>query len=141
MRLTIIVAVALASTMLVSTALATSSSSSSKPPIDSACVITALDKRDDAIIAAFDLYAASERTALVARMNALKSDWGITDATQRKAAIKDAWKTYRDSIKSANSTFRIARKEAWKQFKADAKVCKVSLPVEESNGQSADSLL
>lgn len=135
--------VLLAFVLLTGSAVAHSSSSrsSSSSSINASCAITAVDKRDHAMLTAFSVYSSSVINAITARMNALKSDWGIPDAAQRKAAIKDVWQTYRDTVKSVRATLKTARKNAWKQFSADMKACKVSIPFDESNGQSTDGQL
>lgn len=129
----------LASVLLIGSAVAHSSSSSSS--INASCAIMAVDKRDHAMLTAFSAYSTAVSNAISARMNALKSDWSIPDKDQRKAAIKDVWKTYRTTIKSVMATLRTARKSVWKQFSADMKACNVPIPYDESNGQWTDSQL
>jgi hypothetical protein len=105
------------------------------------CVISAVDKRDTAIIAAFDTYTSAARSALTVRKDALKVAWAIADTSQRKTAIRAAHKTYRSSVMTARNNFKNAKKTAWKQFKSDAKLCGTSVPSEEFEGQSTDNLL
>ena len=92
-------------------------------PLDIACIKSAVEKRDTAIIAAFDALHDSAKTALIARKTALLAAWDIADRTARRAALKNAWKTYGEAIASARRTFRAARLAAWQQFRTDRKAC------------------
>lgn len=89
-----------------------------------ACVQTAVEKRDNAVISAFDAFSASAKTALEARRDALKAAWGITDKKQRRAAIKKAWNDFGFATKTARKTFNKARLVAWAQYAKDGKACK-----------------
>ncbi|MBI3331731.1 hypothetical protein HYZ99_02110 [Candidatus Peregrinibacteria bacterium] len=87
------------------------------------CMQTAIDKRDTAVIAAVTAQNTSWIRSLEVRKEALKTAWGLTDASARKTALKNAWSTYRASRKETRAKFRNDRKAAWKQFKTDAKAC------------------
>ena len=89
-----------------------------------ACVQTAVDTRDTAIITAFDAYSASVKTALETRKTALKAAWALTTSKERKDAIKKAWKEYTSTTKTAKNTLKTSRKAAWTKFKEDFKACK-----------------
>lgn len=92
--------------------------------VDGACMSSAVDKRDTALIAAFDTFSAAVKSAYTTRKDALKAAWLITDVTQRRAALKTAWEAFRKSQKAAREAFRKSKQAAWKQFKTDAKACK-----------------
>lgn len=94
-----------------------------KPALDPACVITAVDVRDTAVMAAWDAYAASVKAALTARKTALDAAWGMTDAKARRGAIRAAWKNYHNAVKTAKKTLRDAKRAAWKTFKVDSRKC------------------
>lgn len=118
------------------------------PPVrktlDLACMQSAVEKRDNAIIAAFDAYSASVKTALTTRRDALKAAWGLTDRIQRRDAINAAWKAHRKARNDAFRTLRDARRAAWKQFRADAKTCKAtgtSGTATEFSGEGVDATL
>ncbi len=111
------------------------------PPFDPACIQAAVEKRDTAIISALDTYSAAIKTALMTRKNALVTAWGITDKVARRAALKAAWKNYRDSVRTIRKTFRDAKHASWRQFTADRKACKVTPIAEDSTGQGVDETL
>jgi hypothetical protein len=90
--------------------------------VDGTCMQNAVEKRDAAMIAAFDAFHTSAAAALTTRKTALKDAWGKT-GDERKAALKDAWKTFQDSWKMAAKTLREAKKTAWKTFRTEAKAC------------------
>ena len=87
---------------------------------------TAVEKRDNAVIAAWDALFASIKTALQTRRDALETAWGITNRKERTKAVKDTWTAFRKANKEAQKIFRKARKDTWKQFKTDRKACKVT---------------
>lgn len=100
-----------------------------------ACVSTAVEKRDNAIIAAWDTFSAGAKTALQTRRDALKAAWLLTDKKERKAAIKKAWTDFRSSAKTARVAFNKARRDAWKQYKTDLKACRAQgAPISDDYG-------
>lgn len=97
----------------------------STPPImDLACMQTAVDKRDTAIIAAFSNFTSTTTSALGMRKQNLVEAWKLTDKKARRDAIKRAWNFYTTSVKIARRAFNASRKAAWKQFYTDRKSCK-----------------
>lgn len=119
----------------------TGSSSSARmerKQVDGACMSSAVDKRDTAIVTAFDAFAASTKTALTTRKDALKAAWALTDTAQRQTALKAAWKTFTTSHKSAREAFRTAKKAAHQQFRTDAKTCKGNTSEEGNVEMSSD---
>lgn len=98
-------------------------------PLDPACMSSAVDKRDTAIIADLDTKNAALKTALETRRTALKAAWALTDADDRFQALKDAWKAYASSVKEAVRTFKTAKKDAWSQYHQDRLDCQI--PVEQ----------
>jgi hypothetical protein len=106
---------------------------------DTACMQTAVEARDTAILAAFQVLAKAMEDAFRRRSDALKEAWGKTLSTERAAAIKAAWDSFRKSKKEASGEFKTTRKVAWKQFKDTAKgPCK--LPVKpEPSGEGVDN--
>jgi len=92
-------------------------------PADLACVQTAVGKREGSIIAAFDVFSASGRTALTTRQSSLNAAWGIQVRKDRRAAIKAAWQAFRTAGKDAKKVANDSRKSAWAQFKTDARAC------------------
>lgn len=91
--------------------------------IDTACVQSAIDKRDNAIITAFDVFHTTVVSALQTRRDALKAAWGMADKAQRNAASKAAWSAYSTSLRAARKALVQSRHAAWNQFRTDRKTC------------------
>ncbi len=96
---------------------------SSNTAVDPVCMQNAIEKRDTAIITAFDTYHGSVRAALIARKDALKAAWAITDKDGRGDALLSAWKTWYKAVRDARKAFRDARKSVWHNFEIDRKAC------------------
>lgn len=107
--------------------------------VDATCMVTAVEKRENAIIAAFAAFTKAGEAALVARRDSLKTAWVLT-AEERTAGVKTAWETYKEEAKATRAALQAGRKAAWKQFKIDAKACKQS-PAEEGGGEGIDQQL
>lgn len=93
------------------------------PIIDIACVKTAVEKRETAIIAAWDKFYTGAKTALEARKTALMAAWDMADNKQRKQAIQVAWKAFKDARISLKSDLKQERSTAWQTFVTERKVC------------------
>ncbi len=120
---------------------ATSTPATTTPPVvkgkkrvDLVCMQNAVVKRDDSVLKGLDSYYAAAKAALTARKDALKSAWGIEDAKARKEALRAAWKNYREAIRKARHDFRSVKRDAWKQFKEDRRICRGSGEGDESEG-------
>jgi hypothetical protein len=109
--------------------------------LDIPCIQAAIEKRDTAIIAGLDTYAPAVKTALQTRKDELKAGWALTEKNARKTALKNAWKKYRESVRTARRTFRDAKRNAWKQFSTDRKACNAAPMSEDSTGQGVDETL
>lgn len=92
--------------------------------VDVTCIQNAIDKRDNAIIAAFDTYHAAVKSALEKRRDALKAAWAKTERAERRDAIKAAWQEYRKALRAAKKALKEARQAAWRQYAVDRKACK-----------------
>ena len=101
------------------------------------CMQSAVGKREGAIGAAFDAFAASVKAAFEARKGALNTAWGNADKEARREAIRAAWKNFRDAKKTARRTFDQSRRGTWKQFKEDRRTCNVSDEGGEHEGADA----
>ncbi len=115
-------------TALGANAQTTSSSVRPVPPaqgkqLDIACMRTAVEKRENAIEAAWDKFAASIKSSLGTRKSELLTAWGITNRLERAKAINAAWAKFRTSRIAARKTLDGDRQAAWRQFIADRKVC------------------
>jgi hypothetical protein len=104
--------------------------------VDTSCIVSAVQKRDDAVIGSVSTYSTAVIEALGTRRDALKSAWSLQDSAKRKQAIKAAWSTFDGTWKKASTAMRQARKDAWSTFKADLKSCKQ--PMLETTGESRD---
>lgn len=93
------------------------------PNVDAACMKTAIDKRETAVINAMDAYNVSIKSAYQARKSALLSAWDKTERKERRQAQQEARKAFKESAKAARETLRDARKSAWETFGTDAKAC------------------
>ncbi len=100
----------------------------------------AVEKRDNAIIAAVGVYSSTMTTALTTRRDALKAAWQIADNAQREAALKAAHNAFKGTWKKARQAMNDARKAAWKTFRQEAKTnCKVNVTGSESSLESSDN--
>lgn len=111
-----------------------STASSTQPTtIQLSCVASGVEIRDNAIIAAHDVFSVSIKNALTVRRDALKTAWNITDKTARDTAKKAAWNTFKTSSQAAHSTMRTARVAAWSMFNSSTTVCGVKNTGEKSH--------
>src|SRR3989344_549768 len=115
--------------------------SSERKTVDLACMQTAVDKRDTAIIAGVDAYHTAVKAALEARKTSLKAAWGITDRKERRAALKTAWRAYRTALKGARKGLHTSKNAVWAAFKADRRTCGSGGTSDDQTGQGVDSQL
>lgn len=109
--------------------------------VNVACMQTAVEKRDNALIAGVDAYHTSVRKALEVRRDALKAAWGVTDRKDRREALQAAWKTYKESRGAAAKALKSAKRAAWEQFKMDRKGCSGAGYSEDRTGPGVDAQL
>lgn len=88
------------------------------------CIKTAVDKRETAIQAAFDVFSASIKSAFQTRKTELLSAWDISDKAQRQAAIRSAWNNFKKSHIQATQIYRKAKRATWKDFSIERRKCK-----------------
>lgn len=94
--------------------------------VDIACMKTAVEKRENALLSAYDVYVGKLRAARETRKTDLLSAWSIQDPKERHTAIKAAWDKNRQSVKTATTEWNQSKKTIWIQFAQDAKNCKAS---------------
>lgn len=94
--------------------------------VDIVCMKKAVEKRENALLSAYDNYVGKIKTAREARKADLLAAWSIQDPKERHKAIKAAWDKYRESVKIATTEWNQSRKTIWIQFAQDAKNCKAS---------------
>ncbi len=97
--------------------------SKDQTPVDLVCMQTAVGTRDDAIIAALEIFHANVKTGLTARRDALKAAWAITDKDARKEAIKKAWAEFKGTWKNERKTLNDSKVASWKTFQESRKTC------------------
>lgn len=100
--------------------------------IDATCVSEAVLVREDAITSAWSAFNTDVTDVLTARKTALTNAWAITDAKERKTAVRQAWETSKKDRKSAALEYKTAKKNAWSTFKTSAKACGGSDGIEAS---------
>ena len=108
--------------------------SANKPQLDIACVKSAVEKRESAVIAAYDKKTAAIKTALTTRKTALKEAWDKTTIKERLVARLAAWKAFRAAKLGAQKVYVGEIKAVWRQFKTDRKSCGVTETNNESQG-------
>lgn len=91
--------------------------------VDIACVKSAVTKREDAVLTAWQKLSDSINSALQARKTKLIAAWDITDKKERNKAVQAAWTGFKESKKNAVNSFRQEKLAAWQQFKSDVKSC------------------
>lgn len=87
------------------------------------CISTAITKREAALIAGHDAYAAAIKTAYTNRSTALTAAWTKTDPKERRALVKAADRAFYDATKAARKSWNTARRTAWKTFETERKAC------------------
>ncbi len=102
-----------------------------------ACIKTAVVKREDALIAGFDTYAAALKSARQIRRDALSAAWDKTVAIERRAAVKAADRAFSEATKVARKTWNETRRSIWNTFTADRKACNVPTVSSVDTGSSA----
>ena len=90
---------------------------------DAECMVMAVERRDTAMLAVVDAYYQTVRRALETRRSALTNAWAKTNATERRTAVREAWKAYDASRKKADAERRKGRQGAWKQFRDERCFC------------------
>lgn len=105
------------------------------------CMQTAVDVRDNAIIAAWDVQYPAIKTALQTRQASLKAAWAQTDQQARKTATKAAWDAYKKSAKSARAAMKASHKAAWTKFEADKKACSPKATKDDNGSAGMDNAL
>lgn len=110
-----------------------------RPAADLACMQMAVEKRDNAIIAAVDDYHTNLRSALETRRDALKTAWGLADRKTRRQAIWTAWIAFKKSRLAAKKTFQLAKKTAWNQFNTDRKICGAGVRADDNTPPGIDA--
>ena len=104
-----------------------------------ACVKPAIATREAALAAGWSTYADAKSAAYTARASALATAYTNAMFNTVKDDVKIAWATFRNTTKSARSTWFRTRGTAWRTFKAAAKTCKATSAANDSRNASADN--
>lgn len=136
-----LLAIFIASNIVLAQTTATTTSSSSNPSrktVDLVCMQTVVDTRENALLAARITQGNAISTAYQIRKPALHEAWNIANKTARRSAVKAAWKTWNDSMKKANKDWRTAKHAAWVKFEKDRKTCRGISISEEVGNETSD---
>lgn len=88
------------------------------------CLVDAIKKRDASVLSGWNTYSDAMVAAYTARPLALETAWKITTSKKdRIAAVKKAWRDFKDARKLARKTFNKSKQTAWNTFKVDRKAC------------------
>lgn len=93
------------------------------PKVYTECLVTAIKKRDAAVLTGWNTFSGAIVEAYTARPLALEAAWFMPTSAERVTAVKAAWKSFKDARKTARKNFNRVRYEAWKTFKTDRKLC------------------
>lgn len=107
-------------------------------PTNLVCMQTAVEKRDNAIIAAWDTFSASMKSALTTRRDALKAGWAKEVRKDRRTALHEAWRAYKNARKAAREAFRNSRNAAWNTFRTEGKACKGVSRLDEGANEASE---
>jgi len=94
--------------------------------VDIVCMKTEVEKRENAILIAWNVYAEKIKTAIETRRTDFSATWSIQDPKERYSAIRAAWKKYRQGVKDARIEWNRSRNAVWSQFRQDVKNCRPS---------------
>jgi len=108
---------------------------------DPACMVSAINKREDALLAAVDARYNTHKTALSARKSALAAGWALTETAARNTAVKKAWADYKTAATNAQNSFRTSKESAWKTFGTERRACKAPTVPGEPGTSSVDAKL
>ena len=95
--------------------------------VDITCMKTAVEKRENALLAAWDTYSRDTRVARETRRTDFLAAWNIQDPKERQNAIKDAWKKYRESLKNARIAWNQLQRTTWTQFNQEVRNCRATV--------------
>jgi hypothetical protein len=106
--------------------------------VDATCVSAAVSEREDAIMSAWTAFNMDITTTLITRKSSLVNAWALTDAKERRSAVKDAWATAKKDRKEIAAEYKKVKKDIWAEFKVEAKKCGGSEGIDAS-GESESS--
>lgn len=107
--------------------------------IDLVCMQTAVEKKENAEIAATDTLNTSVKAAMAVRRDALKAAWGIEDRKIRDEATRKAWKEFRRTMRSIQKVMKKTMRTVARQFEDDSYNCGVE--GEDGNGNGNGNMM
>ena len=107
-------------------------------PVDIACVGAAVAARETALITASAAETQTVAGAYTTRASALQAAYSATDAKVVRGQVKAAWDTFGTTVKGAKKTWQTGRENAWKTFRAAAKVCKGGESISDTSSQGLE---
>ncbi len=114
---------------------ATAANTTKTTKINTACIQSAVEKRESAIITAYTKKTDAIKTALEARKAALVTAWGKSTVKERVQARAKAWKTFKATQVKAQITYQRELVAAWATFNKERKTCRIS----ESNDENGST--
>jgi hypothetical protein len=115
----------------------TTPEATSTPPkgkeADLVCMKNAVEKRENALKTARETYFNKVMQAYEARKTALLDAWTIQNNKERQKKIHEAWKNFRESVRSAWLEYKKEHNQIWKSFVQERKNCKAN-PTGENPG-------
>jgi len=95
--------------------------------VNVACMKVAVEKRENAFLAAWDIYSRDIKTAREARKTDFLAAWNMQDPKERHNAIKTAWREYREALKNTRNTWNRLQRTTWAQFNQEARNCRATI--------------
>lgn len=111
----------------------------SQQVVDVACMKTAVEKRENALISAYAILMDKTKAARETRKTDLLSAWSIQDAKERHKAINEAWAKFRKSSRDTHVEWLKSRNTAWVQFEKDRIACKAPSTGEKNSLEEVDA--
>jgi hypothetical protein len=104
---------------------------------DVTCIQSAINERDTSLANMAGGWSSSIKEALVARRDAEKASWDISDQKERRIVQRKTWSDYGKVLRAANKAKIKERTQAWKKFDNDRQQCEIYSP-EMVTGSSVD---
>ncbi|HSX24931.1 MAG TPA: hypothetical protein VLG69_03120 [Candidatus Andersenbacteria bacterium] len=111
-----------------------------KKTVDTACVGTAIDKRETALGGGVSTFGSAVNSAYQTRQSALKDAWSKSTVKDRREAVQAAWKAFNQSVRSARTAWKATQKTAWQSFRSDVKSCGVTSDADTGSQEQEMSL-
>ena len=118
----------------------TSTTNGKKAPVDLVCMQNAVVKRDNAIIAAADVYVTAFKNSIGVRRDALKIAWTMTNKKARKEAIRKAEDAAHNVKLVTKKAYKNSREAVWATYRSDRKACHGNGDDVSAKGQGQDEL-